>query len=49
MLASYLISWGLQPIFGGLAWFIEKYKQFNRSDIASDIALLMLTLSVNEP
>ena len=40
----------LQPILEWLTWFIiKKSKQFNHSDIASDIAALTLTLSVNGP
>ena len=31
----------------GLAWFIEKSKQFKQSKIPNDIAALTLTLSVN--
>ena len=49
MLASYLINWGCNPFLERLAWFIKKSKQFNQSDIASDIAAVMLTLSVNLP
>ena len=47
-LISYLINWGCNPFLEEIAWFINKSKQFNQSDIANDIAL-MLTLSVNRP
>ena len=48
---AHIISYqlGLQPIFEGLAWFVKKYKQFNKSDIVSDIAALTPTISVNGP
>ena len=39
----------LQPILGAIHLFIKKSKQFYQSNIASDIAALALTLSVNEP
>ena len=34
---------GWNPFLERLAWFIKKYKPFNQSNIASDIASLMLT------
>ena len=30
------------------AWLIKKFKQFNHSDVASNIEPLLLTFSVNE-
>ena len=40
---------GLHPIFGISLLVYKKSKQFNHSQIADDIAALMLTLSVNGP
>ena len=40
---------GCNPCLERLAWFIKKYRKFNQSDIARDIASLMLTLTVDEP
>ena len=45
--ALYLINWDCTPFFERLAWFIKKSKEFNQTDIASDITALMLALSVN--
>ena len=49
MIASCLINWGCNPVLERIAWFIKKSKQFNQSDIASDIAALTLMFNVNEP
>ena len=49
MFMSYLINWGFNPFLERLPWFIKKSKQFNQSDIASKIAALTLTISVNGP
>ena len=43
MLVSYPINWGCN------SHGFKKSKQFSQSDIASDIAALTLTLSVNGP
>ena len=39
----------LQPIFGGPVWFIKKFKQFNQSDMANQVAALTMTLYVDWP
>ena len=39
---------GLQHIYG-LTQFIKKSKQFNKSDIVSDIPVLKLMISINRP
>ena len=46
-LASYLINGDCKPVLVQLIWVVKKSEQFHQSDIASDIAALMLTLSVN--
>ena len=48
-LAWYLINWGCKPYLEWFAWSIKKRKQFNQSDIASNIPALTLALSVNWP
>ena len=48
-LASYLISWSCNLFLERLALFIKESKEFNQNDIASDIAALRLSLSVNRP
>ena len=47
--ASYLIKSGYNTFLERLAWFIRKSKQFNVSDITSDITVMTLTPSVNGP
>ena len=49
MLAAYLINWGCNPFSKRLTGFIKKSKEFNLSDIGSDITGLTLTLSINGP
>ena len=49
MIASYLINWGRSPLLEWLTWFTMQSKQFNQSDIASDITAMTLTFSVNGP
>ena len=39
----------LQPFFGGPAWFIKKFKQFNQCDMANHVAALTMTLYVDCP
>ena len=46
MPASCLISWRCNPFLEPLPWFIKKSKQFNQSNITSDLAVLTLMLSV---
>ena len=46
MLALYLINWGCNALLNDS---LKKSKQFNQSDITSDIAALTVTLSVNGP
>ena len=47
--SAYLINWDLNPFLEPPAWFIKKCKQFNQSEITSDIGALTMTLSVNSP
>ena len=47
MLVSYLINWCYNTYLEQLLWFIKKSKQFNHSNITSNISALILTLSVN--
>ena len=50
MLASYLINWGRNPIFGAIRLVLEEIlSKLNQSDVASDFAALVLTLSVKRP
>ena len=49
ILTSYLTIWGRNQFLEQLDGFIEKSKQFDQSNITSNIATLMLMLSVNEP
>ena len=49
MLAAYVINWGRNPFLKRCTWFIKKSKQFNQSDIISDISALTLTLTLNKP
>ena len=47
--AWYLICWDCNRFLEPLAWFNKESKQFNQSDIGSDITALALLLSVNCP
>ena len=48
-LASYLINWDCNLFLDWLAWLMKKTRQINQSYIATDMAALMVTLSVMGP